>query len=244
VTAVVTGGSSGIGRAIALALAEQGVDVAVVARSREELDFTVAAIEAKGSGAVGLELDVTDTAKISSIFDDAEAALGPIDVLVNSAGLQRLNGVLDVTSGEWDEILDTNLRGSFFCCQDAARRMAPRGRGNIVNIASLAGLHPWPGRVAYAASKAGLIMVTRVLALELAPFGIRVNAVAPTFVDTPLGRQTIGDPKARDEVIARIPLGRLATVEDVLGAVRYLTSNESAFVTGAVMSVDGGLGMR
>ena len=157
--------------------------------------------------------------------------------------MQRRGGALSQTEAEWDAIHATNLKGAFLCAQAVAKRMVERRAGVIVNVSSAAGRIPFPGRIAYAAAKAGLIMLTRSLASELAEHGIRANAVAPTFVDTDLGRQTLDQPGVRDQLEARIPLHRVATTADVAHAVRYLVSDEAAFVTGTVLPVDGGVSM-
>jgi len=244
--ALVTGASRGLGRAIALDLAAHGHDVALTARTVADVQEVAAEIGAlhPGARAIGLALDVREAASIRAAVACTEAALGPIAVLVNNAGIQRLGGVLEQTEADWDAVHETNLKGPFLVAQTVARGMVERRAGVIVNVASAAGLVPLAGRTAYAAAKAGLIMLTRSFALELAPHGIRVNAVAPTFVETELGRLTLDQPGARAAVEARIPLGRVATTGDVAAAVRYLVSPEASFITGTVLPVDGGLAMR
>jgi 3-oxoacyl-[acyl-carrier protein] reductase len=189
-------------------------------------------------------LEVTDAASISAAIATTQAGLGPIAVLVNNAGIQRLGTVLEQTESDWDAVHSVDLKGAFLVSQAVARRMVERGSGCIVNVASAAGLVPFTGRVAYAAAKAGLIMLTRTFAHELARSGVRVNAVAPTFVDTELGRLTLDQPGAREALEARIPLGRVATPEDVAAAVAYLASPAAAFITGTVLPVDGGVSMH
>ncbi|MSQ37510.1 MAG: glucose 1-dehydrogenase [Chloroflexi bacterium] len=242
--AMVTGASRGIGRGIALELARAGAAVAVTARNLADLNDTVREIEAAGSRALQVTLEVRDRSSIRAAVPAVEERLGPIDVLVNNAGVQRLRLALDMAEEDWDCVLDVNLNGLFFCCQEVGRRMVDRRRGKIINVSSAAGLIASPERVAYASSKAAVLMLTRVLALEWAAYGVTVNAVAPTFVETELGALTLDRPGAREAIVSRIPLGRLATVEDVAAAVRYLASPAANFVTGTTIGVDGGLVLR
>ena len=242
--ALVTGASRGIGAAIAMTLAESGADIAVTARDSTSLNGTAAQIAATGRRSISVACDVTDAESINTAVTHVETELGPIDILVNNAGVNIPRLALEATEAQWDTILDTNLKGAFLCSQRVGRTMVERRGGRIVNIASAAGLIPALERVAYCSSKAGLIMLTRVLALEWAQYGITVNAVAPTFVETELAAQTLNRPGVREYWERTIPLGRLATTADVAAAVRYLVSPESSFVTGDVLSVDGGLTMR
>ncbi|MFN8661087.1 MAG: glucose 1-dehydrogenase [Thermomicrobiales bacterium] len=242
--ALVTGASRGIGAAIAMTLAEFGADIAVTARDVTSLNGTAAQIAATGRHSISVACDVTDAESINTAVTQVETELGPIDILVNNAGVNIPRLALEATEAQWDTILDTNLKGAFLCSQRVGRTMVERRGGRIVNIASAAGLIPALERVAYCSSKAGLIMLTRVLALEWAQYGITVNAVAPTFVETELAAQTLNRPGVREYWERTIPLGRLATTADVSAAVRYLVSPESSFVTGDVLSVDGGLTMR
>jgi len=244
--ALVTGGSRGLGRTIALDLAATGHDVAVTARDVADAEAVAREIRAAqpGARALAVALEVRDAAAVADAVERTEADLGPIGVLINNAGIQRLGTILEQTEADWDAVMDTNLKGAFLVAQAVARRMVARQGGCIVNVASAAGLIPFAGRVAYAAAKAGLLMLTRSLALELAPHGIRVNAVAPTFVETDLGRLTLDQPGVREALNARIPLGRVATPDDVAAAVRYLVSPGAGFITGTVLPVDGGISMH
>ena len=242
--ALVTGGSRGIGAAVARSLAEAGADVAVSARDRDSLAETCRQIEATGRKSLAIAFDVTRTGTIAAAISAVERELGPIDILVNNAGVNLPRPALEVSEDQWDTILDTNLKGAFFCAQRVGQSMVARRGGRIVNIASAAGLIPAHERAAYCASKAGLVMLTRVLALEWAEFGVTVNALAPTFVETELAAQTLNRPGMRAFWESRIPLGRLATTADVAAAVRYLVSPEASFITGIVLPVDGGLTMR
>jgi 2-deoxy-D-gluconate 3-dehydrogenase len=242
--ALVTGGSRGIGAAVALSLAEAGADIALSARDQASLAGTCAQINAAGRKSLAVAMNVTWTSTIPGAIAMIERELGPIDILINNAGVNLPRPALEVTEEQWDTILDTNLKGAFFCAQRVGRSMIERGGGRIVNIASAAGMIPALERAAYCSSKAGLIMLTRVLALEWAEFGVTVNALAPTFVETELAAQTLNQPGMRAYWESRIPLGRLATTADVAAAVGYLVSQEASFITGVVLPVDGGLTMR
>ncbi|MBB5791834.1 SDR family NAD(P)-dependent oxidoreductase [Jiangella mangrovi] len=239
--ALVTGASRGIGRALATGLARAGWDLALLGRDRVALDAT--AEQCGDVRVLTLEGDVRLAADVTAAVEAAETALGPLSALVNNAGAQHVGPALELSPEHLDDIVDTNLKGAFLCSQAAGRSMLRRGGGGaIVNIASAAALVGTTGRAAYAASKAGLVMLTRTLAREWAPHRIRVNAVAPTFVDTDLGRQTLADPASRAAVVAAIPLGRVAGYDDIVPAVEYLLDDGRAgFVTGQVLAVDGGL---
>ena len=242
---LVTGAGTGIGRDVALALADDGWRVALLGRRREVLEETLGEVGARGVDAMTATADVRDPDAIASAVHDVEDRLGAVQALINNAGVQRLSPALEVTESDWDAVLDTNLKGAFFCAQAVGRGMVGRNAGTIVNVASAAALVAVEDRAAYAASKAGLVMLTRVLALEWATHGVRVNAVAPTFVETELARQTLDQPGMRDQIIARIPMGRLAATDDVVGAVRFLLDDAaSGFVTGQVVAIDGGLSLR
>ena len=242
--ALVTGASRGIGAAIATTLAESGADVAITARDATSLHATAAQVAATSRRCLPVACEVTDAASVDAAATQIEATFGPVDILVNNAGVNIPRLALEATEAQWDTILDTNLKGAFLCSQRVGRTMVERRSGRIVNISSAAGLIPALERVAYCSSKAGLIMLTRVLALEWAQYGITVNAVAPTFVETELAAQTLNRPGVREYWERTIPLGRIATTGDVAAAVRYLVSPEAGFVTGEVLSVDGGLAMR
>jgi NAD(P)-dependent dehydrogenase (short-subunit alcohol dehydrogenase family) len=208
------------------------------------LGSTLAGIEKAGTSGVAIPADVRSPGAIADAVTEIERQLGPIGALVNNAGIQRLSAAVDVTETDWDDVLDTNLKGAFFCAQAVGRGMVARGSGVIVNIASAAALVAVADRAAYGASKAGLVMLTKVLALEWAPYGVRVNAVAPTFVDTALGRATLDQPGSKEEIVGRIPLGRLAESTDVVAAIRFLLdADASGFITGHVLTVDGGLSL-
>lgn len=242
--AVVTGASRGIGAAVAVDLARAGADVAITARQVTSLATARRDVEATGRRCAPIALDVTNLGSIAAAVESVERELGPIDLLVNNAGVNIPRPAVEVTEEQWDQVLDTNLKGVFFCAQQVGRRMVERRRGKIVNVASAAGLIPAEERAAYCASKAGIVMLTRELALEWSRYGVNVNAVAPTFVETELAAQTLNRPGMREYWTTRIPLGRLASVHDVAAAVRYLASPAADFLTGVVLPVDGGLTMR
>lgn len=242
--ALVTGASRGIGAGVALDLARAGADIAITARQRERLDDVASAIRDAGRQCLPLALDVTSVASIEATVGNVASRLGRIDILINNAGVNIPRPAVEVTEEQWDAILDTNLKGAFFTAQAVAKRMIPRGSGVIVNIASAAGLIAVEDRAAYCSSKAALVMLTKQLALEWARHGIRVTAIAPTFVETELAAQTLDRPGVRAYWNERIPLGRIATVSDVASAIRYLVSPSASFITGATLPVDGGLTMR
>lgn len=240
-TALVTGAGRGIGRGVALALAESGANVAVIARNQAEIDELVIEIRKLGKQAYGIVLDVTDTGAISSAVEEVERNLAAIDIFVNSAGTNIQNLALDVSEDEWDVILSVNLKAAFFWSQAVARAMHARNStGRMVHLASQIGAVGFQKRAAYAASKGGLVNMVKVLALEWAEAGIRVNCVGPTFVDTPLARAMLADSDIAAEVYRRIPIGRLGRVDEVAAAVIYLVSEGADLVTGHHLLVDGG----
>ncbi len=239
-TALVTGASMGIGHDLVLALAHAGVRVAAAARSRAALDALVDEVEREGGEAVGIEMDLRDRQSIELAVAETEDVLGPLDILVNNAGLGTNHDALDATEEEWDELFAVNVRGLFFACQSAGRRMVPRGQGRIVNMSSQAGLVGIRRHAAYSASKSAVIGLTRVLALEWAPYGVTVNCVAPTFIRTPGTAERLDQPDFLADVLARIPAGTVGSTADVAGAVIYLASPAARLVTGTVLVVDGG----
>jgi 2-deoxy-D-gluconate 3-dehydrogenase len=243
--ALVTGTGSGIGQASSLALAAAGARMVIteLPDRLERAEATAAMIRERGGEAAVVALDVLDLNSISACAAAAAAAYnGRIDVLVNNAGLNVPQLAFDVTEAAWDRVLDVNLKGLFFMAQVAGRAMRdqrPQG-GSIVNIASQMGLVGYWQRAAYCSSKAGVVNLSRVLAFEWAEYNIRVNAVCPTFVLTPLTQPMFEDPEFKADVFRRIPLGRLATPEDVAGAVVYLAGPAAAMVTGHALAIDGG----
>ena len=237
-----TGASQGIGAAIALALARDGFDVAVSSTRPEKLAGVVAEIESRGARAVQLALDVRAQASIEQAMAAVTGAFGRLDVLVNNAGVPLKKLALDVTPAEWETVIDVNLRGTFFMSQQMGRHLVKNGRpGCIVSIASSHGLVALERRSAYGIAKAAIIHMTRMLAIEWAEHGIRVNAVAPGRILTQSRAGSFGDPGYREEMLGRIPLKRFGTVEEVAAAACYLASPQAAYVTGQTLGLDGGL---
>jgi NAD(P)-dependent dehydrogenase (short-subunit alcohol dehydrogenase family) len=235
--ALVTGAAGGIGMGCAVALAESGADVVLAGRSRRRLRDAAAAVEATGRAADRRECDVTDAAAVA----DTIAALGPLDVVVNSAGANIPEPFLDVSEDHLDSLLALNLKGVFLVTQAAVRAMVAAGRpGTVINISSQMGHVGDANRSVYCATKHAVEGLTKALAVELAPQGIRVNAVAPTFVETPMTASFFEDEGFRDSVLARIPMGRLGSIEDVASAVVFLASPAAGLITGASLLVDGG----
>ncbi|WP_026783274.1 SDR family NAD(P)-dependent oxidoreductase [Pleomorphomonas koreensis] len=238
--ALVTGASRGIGRAVAEALAGAGADVAITARDNASLGETAAAIAALGRRAVPLVLDVRDVASSRAAVEQAADGLGGLDILVNNAGYEEVTPSLEVGEAVWDRVVDTNLKGAFFVAQAAARRMQAAGRGAIVNLASLTSYVGVPTAAPYGASKAGLIGMTHALAAEWASLGIRVNAIAPGYFRTAMTEVFYRDETWQAAMLGKIPLGRFGALDDLAGAVIFLASDASAYVTGQCIPVDGG----
>ncbi len=239
-TAVVTGASRGIGRGLAVRLADAGAHVAVAARDAAALGEMVAEIEGNGGVAFPVQIDVADVASIRQGFDAVRDHFGSVDVLVNNAGLGANHAAEDVTEADWDEMMAVNLRGLFFCCQAAGRIMLAQGAGRIVNMSSQAGVVGIRDHAVYSASKGGVNLLTKVLALEWSARGVTVNAVAPTFIYTPGTAERLDQPDYLRGVLERIPIGRVGTIDDVAAAVLYLASPAGGMVTGHVLLVDGG----
>ena len=238
--ALVTGASRGIGASIALALAGENYDLAITSRDPDRLQEISEQIVNNNRSVYPIKLDVKETDVIPEIVNNIETEFGPIEVLVNNAGVNLPRAALDLSPDEWDEVLDTNLRGLFFCSQSVARHMRKRKAGRIINISSAAGLRATDDRAHYGSSKAGLNFLTRNLAFEWAKYNITVNAIAPTFVKTELSEKTLSDPSLRSYYLGQIPLRRFGTMSDIINAVKFLASPSSDFITGIVLPVDGG----
>lgn len=241
-TAVVTGGSRGIGRAICLELARGGANVVLCYAGNEgAAQETAAACEAAGTKAVAVRCDVSDAQQVKELMDTALQTFGRIDILVNNAGITKDGLLMTMKEEAFDLVVDTNLKGTFLCMKAAARTMMKQRYGRIVNISSVVGLRGNAGQVNYAASKAGVVGMTKSAAKELASRGVTVNAVAPGFIDTDM---TAALPEsARTALLAAIPLPRLGAAEDVAKAAAFLASDEAAYITGQVLAVDGGMSM-
>ena len=238
--ALVTGASSGLGRHFALTLARAGASVALAARRVDRLQAVAHEITAAGGKAVAVALDVTDPSAIAPAFDAAEAALGPIDVLVNNAGIPAASWVTKTSDAEWRAVLDVNLDGVFRVGREAAVRMTARkAGGSIINVASVLGLGVLKTVAPYAASKAAVIHLTKAMALELARDRIRVNALAPGYIETELNPDYLAS-DAGQRMIARVPLARVGRVEDLDGPLLLLASDAGGYMTGSVLVIDGG----
>ncbi len=238
--AVVTGGSRGIGRAIALRLAQGGAKVVVNYRGNEDAaGEVVALIKAAGGEAISVQADVSQIADAQALIDAAKTAFGRIDILVNNAGTTRDTLLLRMSEDDWDVVIDTNLKGTFNCIKAVSRQMMRQRYGRIVNVTSVAGISGNAGQANYASAKAGIIGLTKTVAKELGGRQITCNAIAPGLVLTDL---TADLPQNMfDQAVERTPLGRTGTVEDMAAAVAYLASEEAGFVTGQVLAIDGGL---
>jgi len=238
--ALVTGASSGLGTQFARALADNGASVALIARRADRLAALKAEIEGKGGKAVAIEADVTDRAAMARAFDAAEKAFGTVTVLVNNAGIAHGGRAVEMTEEDWRKVLSVNLDAVFFWAQEAARRMlAAKQQGAIVNIASVLGLAVAKGAVAYATAKAGVVQVTRALAVELAFKGVRVNAIAPGWFVTEMNDDYLMSEKG-DAIKREIPMGRFGNEGDLDGALLLLASDAGSYITGATIVVDGG----
>jgi NAD(P)-dependent dehydrogenase (short-subunit alcohol dehydrogenase family) len=239
--AVVTGASRGIGRAIALALARAGAHLVLAARRAPDLEAVAREVRAAGRRAVAVPAHLGRTADVDRLFEAADAEFGRVDVLVNNAATNPVFGpLLSVEEEAWDKLMALNLKGYLLASQRAARRMAAAGRGVIVNVSSTAGLRASPGLGAYSVSKAGVLMLTRVLARELGPSGIRVNAIAPGLVETRFSETLWKTPEILERYLAVTPLGRAGQPAEMAGAVVYLCSDAASYVTGQTLVLDGG----
>ena len=240
--ALVTGSSRGIGAALAQGLAEAGARVVLNGRDGAALEAARAALEARHPGQVEVAgFDVTDDAAVRAAVDGIESRVGPIDVLVNNAGVQHRVPMLDLDVADWHRVLDANLTGPFLVARAVARHMLPRGRGKIVNVASVQARLARPGIAPYAASKGGLAMLTRTMCAEWGPSGVQANAIAPGYFDTVLTSALVNDPTFDAWVRGRTPAGRWGRPEELVGTVLWLASAGSDFVNGQIVHVDGGM---
>ena len=237
--ALVTGASRGIGQGIAITLARAGADVAITARDAAALSGCAEAIAKLGRKAVPLALDVRDVAHIEAVFGVAEQALGGLSILVNNAGVEEVKPSLEVSEAVWDKIVDTNLKGAFFCAQAAAKRMKVQG-GAIINLCSLTSEVGIPTAVPYGSSKTGLLGMTRALAAEWAALGIRVNAIAPGYFRTAMTEVFYADTAWQESMRSKIPMQRFGDLSDLDGIAVFLASRASAYITGQCFPVDGG----
>ena len=238
--AIVTGGSRGIGRAVCVALAKQGCNVVVnYCHGEAAAAETVALCKAENANAVAVQADVSTAEGCKALFEQAVNAFGRVDILVNNAGITRDNLILRMSEEDFDAVLNANLKGAFLCCKEAARRMVRQRYGRIVNLSSVVGLRGNPGQTGYAASKAGVLGLTKAAAKELASRNITVNAVAPGFIETDM--TAVLPEKAKTAMLATIPMAAPGQPEDVARAAAFFARPESAYITGQVLCVDGGM---
>ncbi len=238
--AIVTGGSKGLGKAITLALSEGGANTVVVSRHLSEAQGVAKEAESLGPESLAIESDVTNYSDVVRMVEEAISYFGKIDILVNNAGINLRKPILDFTVEEWDKILATNLIACYICSKAVCIHMMERKTGNIINIASMAASVVVPERAVYAASKAGLVQLTKHLAVELAPYGIRANAICPGTFETDMVRKMVEKGGSYDYFIQRIPMKRIGQPSEIGGTVVYLASNASSFVTGTTIYIDGG----
>ena len=240
-TALVTGASSGLGWRFAQTLAANGAKVVVAARRMERLEALKAEIGAAGGEAAAITLDVTDQTAVPGAFDAAEQAFGPVDILINNAGLAVEATIVEMTPGQWRKVLDTDLDGVFHVGQEAARRMSAQGGGSIVNIASAIAFTVSKTLGAYAVAKAGVVKLTQAMALELAGANVRVNAICPGYIETEINREFFATERGQQMLQRNVPMKRLGGTGELDGTLLLLASEAGAFITGEAIVVDGGL---
>ncbi|PLR78962.1 2-deoxy-D-gluconate 3-dehydrogenase [Bacillus sp. V3-13] len=237
---IVTGGSKGIGKDIAISFAKLGANVVITGRNQNALASTSEELKRYCPHCSYIVADIQNVEEIYNMVDDAIRSLGGLDVLVNNAGVNIPKPAIEVTEEDWDTVINTNLKGTFFTSQRAGKYMIAQKKGKVINIVSQMAFVGYIKRSAYCSSKGGAVQLTKALAIEWAPFNVKVNAVAPTFIETEFTSNMFNDEAFYKDVLSRIPLGKLAQPSDVAGAVLYLASNMANFVTGETIKVDGG----
>ncbi len=240
-TAIVTGAGRGIGKALARGLAEAGANIAAVARTAADLEETIAEVKELGVRAHAIQADLTESGAAERIVSETVDHLGGLHILVNNAGMNIRSKALDVTEEEWDRVVDLDLKATFFLTQAAGRYMVDQRYGRIVNIASVGGLVALRTGVAYGASKAGVVHMTRVLTLEWSRQGVCINTIAPWYFRTPLTEKLLDDPQYVEEILSRTPMGRVGNMEDLIGPTIFLASDAAAYISGQTIAVDGGM---
>ena len=239
--AIVTGAGAGNGRGIALRFAEEGARIVAADLDLAAAQGTADLVAERGGDAIAVRADVSRHAQVASMVDAARERYGGIDILVNNAGVETLVPLLELEEEEWDRVIDTNLKGAFLCARIAARAMVDaKSPGAIVNIASINAKIALAGQAHYTSSKGGLIMLTKSMALDLAPHGIRVNAVGPGVIETRMTERSLADPERRAMLLSKVPLGRVGQPRDVANATLFLASDEASYITGTTLYVDGG----
>ena len=241
--AIITGARRGMGKADALLLSKAGAKIVVADISQEECEKVVDEIKKQGGEAIALKCDVSKEAEVEAMVKKAVDKFGKVDILVNNAGICQFKPFLDMTEEDWDKTLDINLKGYFLCAKACAKEMVKQKSGVIINIASIVMGQIGKGMAGlshYSASKGGIAALTKTLAVELAPYNIRVNAIAPGAIDTPMAASTKADPKATEATIAMIPMHRMGKAEEIASAVLFLASDDSSYITGSIVVVDGG----
>lgn len=240
--AIVTGGAGGIGHALSLGLAEYGADVAVTSRNKGHLDEVANQIVKLGRKSIAVTVDVTDERSVDTMVKEVLSEFGTIDILVNAAGLAIRKSAETFPIEEWQKVMDFNARGTFLSCQAAGREMIKKKNGRIINLSSVRGRYGLPADyVAYCSSKGAVDSITRTLACEWAKHNVLVNAVAPTVVETDLTKAALADPNFASQMKSRIPLGKWAMPEDIVGATIFFASDASSFITGQILYIDGGV---
>lgn len=239
--AIITGGGTGIGRSIALEFAKAGADVVVTSRKLANLEKVSEEVTALGRRSLAVPADITNKVDVDNMVQRVMDEFSVIDILVNNAGTIVRASLLEHSEQDWDRVLDTNLKGYYLCSQAVGRRMMEQKKGNIINIASIRGITAAPGRASYCVSKAAVLMLTRVLAVELASYNIRVNAIAPGWVKTNLNEVLWGDPETYKQITDPIPMGHWAELSEIASVALFLASDASSYMTGHTIVVDGGL---